>query len=495
MTTLRRNSLYNLAGGIFRLGLSVVAVPLLIRVLGLERYGLWTVLLSIANVVFAIQPAWDAALTYFVSGAKARNAPEEMARYLGTSLQMAMVWGGIVALLLVVASPFLVHWAFGDVLEMRPLVVTLTLLALALWLRCLQQWALASEAALMRYDLSAKIESLSGIFQNLGLITLSLTGGGLPALAAWTAGVTMFFAGAHLVAVLRASSLSLKQLSFSASLVRPLTSYGLIQWISGLGSVMFAQGDRVLVNAYLGPSSAGLYAAVTALASKASEIVALPLQSLAPAVSAANALNDRQRIVRVYGRALRLNGIFVLALSCLLLFYTHPIAALLTTSSHAQSAGDLLLIIVPIYALYSLNGPGYYVALGLKKPFINACAVSLGGISTLVLMAWLMPRLNLWGAAIGNVGFQAVWIINLMVSHSLGLKSRWFFSQLGLVMVGFVFALAATVAIRLLLPGSVATGAVLSISAVVLGAALFHNELRDIYASTLLYLRQLLEQS
>jgi O-antigen/teichoic acid export membrane protein len=473
----------------------VVAVPLLIRGLGLERYGVWVVLLSVINIVFAIQPSWDLALTYFVSNASARNASTEAARYLGTSLQMALVWGGTVSLLLVVAAPHLVHWAFGTLSDKRPLVVTLSWLALALWPRGLQQWALAGEAALMRYDLSAKIESLSGILLNLGLISLTLTGKGLPALAAWTACVTLIIAGVHFGVVLRASSLSVGQLRFSARLVRPLTSYGLIQWVSGLGSVLFAQGDRVLVNAYLGSSSAGLYAAVAALASKINEVVALPLQSLAPAVSTANAVNDRQRIIGVYGRALRLNGIFVLALSCLLLSYSRPIAYLLTSSSHAPLAGDLLMIVVPLYALYCLNGPGYYVALGIRRPLINACGVSLGGISTLLLMAWLMPEFKLWGAAIGNVGFQAVWIINFMVSHSLGLKSQWLYSKLGPVMIGLVFVLAVTVVGRLLLPGNLATGTVLSIGAVVLGAGLFHSELKDLYASTLLYLRQFVGQS
>ncbi|MGH2523373.1 MAG: hypothetical protein ACRDH2_12795, partial [Anaerolineales bacterium] len=114
---------------------------------------------------------------------------------------------------------------------------------------------------------------------------------------------------------------------------------------------------------------------------------------------------------------------------------------LLVSAEHAAPVAALLRILVPIYALYSLNAPGYYAAMGLRRPELNAAGALLGGVVTLLLMVGLIPAWGLMGAAWGNSGYILVGTINLGAARLTGLGVRKWLAEalpfaIGLLLLG-----------------------------------------------------------
>jgi O-antigen/teichoic acid export membrane protein len=75
---LLRNSFYNSLGGVIRLGLGVITIPILIRALGIEEYGVWTLASSVISIVMLAESGLSFSTTFFVSQSLSKNDLEEL---------------------------------------------------------------------------------------------------------------------------------------------------------------------------------------------------------------------------------------------------------------------------------------------------------------------------------------------------------------------------------------------------------------------------------
>jgi O-antigen/teichoic acid export membrane protein len=183
------------------------------------------------------------------------------------------------------------------------------------------------------------------------------------------------------------------------------------------------------VNYLLGPDAAGVYAAVTSAASKINQLSAIPLQVLPTWISAAKALSRDSEIQRIFIRATRLNGLAVFLIAAPLMFWAQPLAVLLVGPVHSAAAFPLLRLLALIYGLYSLAGAGFYAAIGIGFPRINALVGILSGALVIFALALLAPALGLAGAAWANCLYILVLIINWKVRGLINLKAGAYFAH------------------------------------------------------------------
>jgi O-antigen/teichoic acid export membrane protein len=197
-----------------------------------------------------------------------------------------------------------------------------------------------------------------------------------------------------------------------------------MQWLSNLGSSLFGYLDRIIVNFFLGPSAAGIYAATTAVVSRINQLSAMPLQALPTWISAANALFKTERIRQIFIRATRLNGLIVFLIAAPIMFWSQPLAGFLVGAAYSAEASQLLLHLSLIYGLYSLAGAGFYTAIGVGSPRINAMAGITSGSLVILALAIFAPNLGLMGAAWANALYILVLIINSKVKSLINLDTR-----------------------------------------------------------------------
>ena len=62
-----RNGFFNLAGSMIRLGLAVVMIPLLIHLIGVDEYGLWTLVNAALSMAALAEGGLSISTTYFLS--------------------------------------------------------------------------------------------------------------------------------------------------------------------------------------------------------------------------------------------------------------------------------------------------------------------------------------------------------------------------------------------------------------------------------------------
>ncbi|MHC5830236.1 MAG: lipopolysaccharide biosynthesis protein, partial [Nostoc sp.] len=91
--SLLKNGFYNTVGGVVRIGLAVLTIPILIKMLGIEEYGLWTLAYAVVQVVNLAEAGLSVATTVFVS----QDIDKEDADNLSNSLSetLTVTFGGM----------------------------------------------------------------------------------------------------------------------------------------------------------------------------------------------------------------------------------------------------------------------------------------------------------------------------------------------------------------------------------------------------------------
>lgn len=419
--TLRRSSAYSVALTVVRMAVSVAAIPVLTRTLGLAGYGVWAIMASLLGFSSIFQFGLAPAVSYYT--AQAREDEETTLAVLRTSFVMFLVLGTVIAGLLAASASAASRLLFGRGAAGAEVSPALAIVGLAVLLQFIRNWLIAVESGRQRYDIQAWAEGVGNILLYSGLIVVTLLGHGLVAMAVWLVGSSALTIGLHwrLLCASSGSSMSLR-FGWSRPHARSLVRYGSAQWLSLLSSSAFGQVDRVVVGVVLGPAPAGLYAAATAVASRITELSVAPLQVIAPALAESSGERDWVRVGNVYDRAMRLNVLLCFGLAVAVMLFASPIADILTPSG-SGTASRVLQIAALAYGSYSLAGVGYFAAQGLGMPSINARWGVLSAVLFLGSLLVSVRTFGLLGAAWSNLAYVACLGINFEVAHRLG--ARW----------------------------------------------------------------------
>jgi O-antigen/teichoic acid export membrane protein len=420
--TLRANSYFVSLGAAIRLVVSLISIPLLVRFLGLERYGIWVVLNSVIAISSLMEFGLSAAFTNYLSIYYAQNDWFNVNCTVTTSFVLITFLGGVTSLGLSLASPILGHLLFVGDAHGTESLFALEVISWLLLLRFWQQWAMAAEAALFRYDVQATVETAGAVVINIGTMILAFVGGSLWILAAWSLTVTGGSLIFHYLALKRLSNGRFLRPGFSKKIFSSLIHFGTAQWLSGLGASLFGYGDRILVNLILGSEAAGLYSAATSIAIQINSLSAIPLRVLPPAISAAKALSQNSRIYQIFIRATKLNGLLVLLTAAPVLYWAPQLSYLLVGAEHAVITTEILRILAVAYGIYSLSVASYFFAIGVGYPILNARWGVIGAVFSLFLIAILTSFAGLKGSAWGNIGYSLTLIITYHIVRIIGLK-------------------------------------------------------------------------
>lgn len=398
-----------------RLAAALAAIPVLTHNLGLARYGVWVVLVSLLGLTSVLHLGLGPAISFHV--AQARGDSRACAEVLGTSLVLLGGLGLVAGAILALGAEQIVAVLFGSGTGSDEARAALPLLGCAAWLQFLRQWVAAAEAGLQRYDVQTYADGVGALFLHGGLMVLASLRFGLVALAAWSVVATFGMLAVHgrLWRTRIDLAIPTPTASWSAPRARVLLHFGVRQWGSHLGGSLFGLVDRVVVNWIMGPAAAGLYSIATAVAVRINELSAAPVQVIVPAIAEAR---SPSRMMHIYERAEQLNMLVAFGLAAAVMVGSEPLAHLLVPAG-ADTVAALLRIVALSYGAYSINAVGFYAAQGLGRPSINAGWMLLVGLLFLVVLPMSTEVFGLVGAGWTNLIFALTLGINVQVVRQL----------------------------------------------------------------------------
>lgn len=303
---LLRNSLWNLAGSALPALVALATVPMMIRGLGLEGFGLVTLITSIVGYFGILDINLSAGSIKYLAEHHARQDTRRFAEtfWFGLSFYGLLGLGGGL-LLFVFAAPLLAHFFSVSPLLSDEVLLALKIAAFGFALAQVQNYLLVVPQALQRYDRSARSEAFFGISANLISALVAWQGGGI-------AGVLLARVGVSLINVLWLMLL-LRRLGVPLAPAMPrrdvcvgLARFSGHTYLSRLSSMLHQHADKLIIGALAGPIALAFYSVPSQLASRILGLTFRLSSVIYPRVSALAATGEQQRLHTLYLDATRL---------------------------------------------------------------------------------------------------------------------------------------------------------------------------------------------
>lgn len=441
--SLRRNISANLASQVYTTLIGILLVPLYLRYMGAEAYGLVG--------FFALLQAWfnllDVGLTPTIARQTARwrgGAIDALAlRRLVRALEMLFVgvaMAGVLALWSA-SSAIAGGWLQADALPAHEVLAAVQLMAPAIGLRWL--------SGLYRATLTG-LESLVWLGGFNALIATLRFAGVLPLLVWVGATPTLFFAYQLLIAVLELGVLVWRTYAGLPSLpagtragwklspLRPVLKFSLSIAFTSSVWVLVTQTDKLVLSRVLPLAEYGYFSLAVLVASGIVTLTAPIGNALMPRMAALEAAGDHAQLIRLYRQTTQLVVVLAGAAALTLAYGAEPL--LLAWTGDAE----LSRLAAPVLALYALgNGVLAVAAFPYYLQFAKG-NLRLHLIGNAVFVVLLIPTIVWATIHYGAIGAGVVWVgMNLLsfvawlplVHHKFepGLNRKWYLHDIAMV--------------------------------------------------------------
>jgi len=437
---LLKNGFYNAVAGIVRIGLGILTIPVLIRLLGVEEYGLWTLASAMVVMVTLVEAGLSTATTVFVSQDLAKKDVDGLSQTLTVTFGAMSILAIFAAVTLWVGADGIIS-LFPKLGQAQQLIAVqaIQIGGLVVAARLFQMVLVGIEQAYQRYDLMNMLNTSQSVVLSLGMLVVAWQGGRTVALMQWQALTSIVALLSH-VWVVRSllESMNLR-LSWNKNKALVVGGYSLVMWLDTLGSMLFSRGDRLIVGNMLGSQMLGVYAAITDVTVQINSFSALPVQPLLPSLSN---LIEQQEINRFQlqqqvKQATQINGLIALGMGATLITLSPFLIKIIFSDESASQYITAFCIATFIYALYSCHAVGYYSLLGNRA--VNTCALIqlIGSFSSLLLITIGAYKFGLIGAILGNSGYLLTFLVTLFGMKRLSLPTHLWFKWLRFPLLWF----------------------------------------------------------
>jgi O-antigen/teichoic acid export membrane protein len=265
---LLRNSLWNVSGLAIPMVVALATVPLLIGSLGVEGFGIVTLVGSVIGYFSVLDINLSAGSIKYLAEHHAANDRERFAETFWFGIMFYGVLGLLGATVIFFAADLLVARFFQVSPAMHEATVSAFQIAgIGFALTQAQNYLLVVPQALQRYDRSAQSEAFFGIIVNLASVAAAFAGTGVVGVI-----VARILVSAvnvlYLIALIRDLDLKLGMRWPRKEVRAALTSFSAYAYLSKIASTLHQHADKLIVGALAGPVALTFYTVPVTLAGR-----------------------------------------------------------------------------------------------------------------------------------------------------------------------------------------------------------------------------------
>jgi O-antigen/teichoic acid export membrane protein len=406
MPSLQRNLIANTFGQGWVALMGIAFVPLYIRLLGIEAYGLIG--------VFAVLQAWltlldlglalalNREMARFTAGVHTAQGVRDLLRSVEA---VALTLGVTAAVLVSACAPWLAsHWVNASTLDARDVEQALHLMGLVVACRVLEG---VFHGAMLGLQHQVRLSVAAAL-----LATFRWGGAGL-ALLWGHASVQVFFgwqALASVLAVLVFAVLLYRELPpgasgrFQAAALRAMWPFASGVIATTLLGLMITQLDKLVLSRVLSLEDFGYYALAAFLASAIQQLIVPIAQAYYPRLTQLVAAGDAATLARTYHEAAQLVSVVVVPAALLLIFFGEAALRLWTGNTGLAQATAPLLALLAAGSL--LNG---FMSIPYNLQLAHGWS-QLSARFNMVAVLFFVPALVCVAPRHGGIGVAWLWV-------------------------------------------------------------------------------------
>jgi O-antigen/teichoic acid export membrane protein len=405
---LARNAIANLLGAAVPALVALATVPLVVRGLGHAGYGLYALVTAIVGYFAVLDINITAGSVKYVAEFNARHERSSVAETVVFGIAVYALLGLAGALALYLGARYFVGQVFGvPAALVEEGVATLRVAALGFFIGQLQNYLQSVPQALMRYDISGRLEMLFGSAVPLATVLVLMQGYGLVEVIA----LRVAASAVHCLLLWRSVKGLLPELAWrwpGPAIRRSLLRFSAWSFLSRIAALSYAYADKLIIGALAGVTALAYF---TVAATLANRVLALSYRLSGvffPAASALAAGGELVRLERIYLKATRyvvfLNG----AILVLVAVFAHPLLRYWMSEEFAAHGALVLALMALSQFVDSLTNLPSLVNDGMGHPRVSGSFAVARAVAGLVLVYLGVAGWGIEGAAWGHLAASLV---------------------------------------------------------------------------------------
>lgn len=380
---LARNALANLLAAAIPALVMLGTVPLVVGALGQAGYGVYSLVTAIVGYFAVIDINVTAGSVKYIAQHRAVDDDDKVAETVSFGLASYAAIGILGALGILACARLLVDEVFAVPAPLRDeALAALQMAAPGFLLGQMQAYLNSVPQALMRYDISGRVEIVFGVLVPLATVGVLLAGGGLFEVIA----LRVVASSVHCLILGRAIRRLLPALCWRWPGPRARAALlGFSGWsfLSRFATLSYAHADKLMIGALAGVSALAYFTVAATLANRVLGLGFRLSGVLFPAASALAATGQLRRLDGAYVKATRYIVFVNAAILALLAVFAQPILAGWMNPDFARHGALILAVMALAQFVDSLSSLPSLVNDGMGHPRVSglfALARALAGL-------------------------------------------------------------------------------------------------------------------
>ena len=409
---LARNTLFNLIGQAAPMLVAIFAIPMLIKGLGTERFGVLTLAWMAVGYFSLFDLGLGRALTKLVAEKLGAGQEREIPSLVWTSLFLMTIMGLLGMLVVIIISPWLVNGVLKIPIRLKSETLkSFYLLAISIPLVIGTAGLGGVLAAYQRFGLINAIRIPMGIYTFLGpLLVLPFSHSLFPVVAVLVAGRLIGLI-VHLLLCFYVTPALRNGIVLQRLVIRPLISFGSWMTVTNIVGPLMVYLDRFLIGALVSMASVAYYATPYEVVTKLWLIPGALVGVLFPAFSA-SFVQDPNRTTLLFNRGVKFVFLALFPLTLLLVTFAHEGLYLWLGIEFAQNSYRVLQWLAVGVFINSLAQIPFALVQGAGRPDITS-KLHLAELPIYLVSVWLLIH------AYGIEGAAIAWMARVTVDALL----------------------------------------------------------------------------
>ncbi|MEO8216875.1 MAG: oligosaccharide flippase family protein [Acidobacteriota bacterium] len=436
---MHRNLLANLAGTGWTAVLSLLLVPVYVRLLGIEAYGVVGFFTTLQAVLWLLDLGLSTSLNRQIAVLSANESSgPEIRNLVRTVATVYWVIAFVLATIVIVAAPAIAErWLRPDRLSAASLVEAIRLMG---------------AVTVLQFPFSIYAGGLLGLQKHVPLNVVVITMTSLRAAATvgsliWIHPSLQVFFLAQLSAwclqtiwtrstLYRSIPPPFTKPTFRPDMLRSIGRFAAgLTAITAIGAVLM-QIDKIIVSRMVGLEKFGYYALASTLAAGLSALANPFFAATFPKMSQAVARGDSEELAEIYHRMTQLLGCVIFPLGAVLAVFPKEVLLIWTRDPVIASSSSRILAILALgFSAHALLHMPYALQLSHRW---TGLSLTLGSCALLLVIpatVWASQRYGAIGAAAVWLALNVVYLVlGVTLTHRRilpGQQSRWYIHDLG----------------------------------------------------------------
>ncbi|HSY13517.1 MAG TPA: oligosaccharide flippase family protein [Verrucomicrobiae bacterium] len=411
-TSIRQNVFYSVLDYVSQPAIMLIAAPLLLRTLGVQQYGTWMLVNSIAATASGLGGGFGDGATKYVSMYRSSGDHNGAARSVAAVLAVNCAFGLLSAVIMIACAPWLIGHVFAVGPNLRHAgIVALRVSAALLVVRFAEAVFTCALRGCEQYRPMVAISVVARTSVTLSALALALRGHGLIAIfwATLAIGLLSLACQAWLAHRTLKTDGSWHALDLRTG-IRDVFSFGAFTWLKSTFGILTGYADRLLVAGLLGTGPLAFYALCNQLTQPIHALMASAFNFIFPNFSAQTASGRWSETAHRYRVASASATLVVLTICATMIAGAKTILRLWLGNAVAGQYHGLLIAMVIGNGLLALSVVPHYAALALGRSralvFVNLGA----GVLSLAVAYILIRSVGLMGAGFAKIIAGAVFL-------------------------------------------------------------------------------------